>query len=163
MVQRENFTSSRLHSLQTAAEKFVNATPRERFDKFLSSLFQMSKGQEGSEATRIEERVEMKREGKGKRKKKCKTLALARDRFSSLLLSCVFLRNPEEARARRRVSARRERGRMASVSPPFHLSLFPPAIHLNFSSSFLCPISPRLPAMSRPLSFSPSVPLPFAE
>lgn len=69
----------------------------ERFDKFLSSLFQMSKGQEGSEETRIEEGGNDEG-GKGKRKKKCKTLALARDRFSSLLLSCVFLRNPEEAR-----------------------------------------------------------------
>lgn len=38
------------------------------------------------------------REGKERGKKKCKTSALARDRFSSLLLSCVFLRNPEEAR-----------------------------------------------------------------
>lgn len=57
----------------------------------------MSKGQEGSEATRIEEGGNDEGE-KGKRKKKCKTLALARDRFSSLLLSCVFLRNPEEAR-----------------------------------------------------------------
>lgn len=157
MVQRENFTSSRLHSLQTAAEKFVNTTVRTRFDKFLSSLFQMSKGQEGSEATRIEEG------GKGKREKKCKTLALARDRFSSLLLSCVFLRNPEEARPAAGFcpSRTREDGECQPALPS--LSLFPPAIHLNFSSSFLCPISPRLPAMSRPLSFSPSVPLPFAE
>lgn len=38
-------------------------------------------------------------------------------------------------------------------------SIFSPAIHLNFSSSFLCPISPRLTAMPRPrLSFSPSCP-----
>lgn len=68
-TERENFTSSRLHSLQTAAEKFVNATTAKRFDKFLSSLFQMSKGQEGSEATRIEEGGNDEG-GKGKRRKK---------------------------------------------------------------------------------------------
>lgn len=34
-------------------------------------------------------------------------------------------------------------------------SIFPPTIHLNFSSSFLCPISPpRLPATPYPFSFS---------
>jgi len=42
-------------------------------------------------------------------------------------------------------------------------AIFPPAIHLNFSSSFLCSISPRLPATPRPLSFSPFVPPPFVE
>ena len=41
-------------------------------------------------------------------------------------------------------------------------SIFPSTIHLNFSSSFLCPISPRLPRIPSSFFF-PSVSLPFVE
>lgn len=66
----------------------------ERFDKFLSSLFQMSKGQEGSEATRIEEGGNDEG-GKGKRKKKMQNVGIS---ARPVFIPPALLRFPSQPR-----------------------------------------------------------------